>query len=99
VIRRKLRGNLTILTSSIWSIVLVALLAGIAWLAWDRRSVLADGLRDRPTTRAFLAGSVTMAALGFALNDSGIAVPAVMLTVVVPWLIATLIPVVRRERG
>lgn len=99
VIRRKLRGNLSILTSSIWSIVLVALLAGIAWLAWDRRSVLADGLRDRPTTRAFLAGSVTMAALGFALNDSGIAVPAVMLTVVIPWLIATLIPVVRRERG
>lgn len=98
VIRRKMRGNLAILTSSVWSVVLLLLLVGIGWSAWRRRAVLTDALRDRPTTRAFLAGFVTVAVLGFALNDSGIAVPAVMLVAGVPWLVSSLVPVVRRAR-
>lgn len=98
VIRRKMRGNLAILTSSVWSVVLLLLLVGIAWFAWRRRETLMDALRDRATTRAFLAGFVTVAVLGFALNDSGIAVPAVMLVAGVPWLVSSLVPVVRRAR-
>jgi hypothetical protein len=99
VIRRKLRGNLSILTSSFWSLLLVALLVAVGVLAWRRRAALVTALEHRPTTKAFLAGFVTVAVLGFALNDSGIAVPAVMLTVGVPWSVATLVPVVRRERS
>ena len=37
-----------------------------------------------------------MAVLGFALNDSGLAVPAVMCNVAVPWLVVTMLPVVKR---
>lgn len=98
VIRRKMRGNLSILTASAWSVVLLVLLVAVAVLAWRRRAMLNDALRDRLTTRAFLAGFVTVAVLGFALNDSGIAIPGVMLTVAVPWLVSSLMPVTRRER-
>jgi hypothetical protein len=40
-----------------------------------------------PTLRAALYGLIVLAVLGFALNDSGIAVPAMMLSVVSPILI------------
>jgi hypothetical protein len=60
---------------------------GAALYAWRRRSELATLLRDRRATRAFLTGFGTVAILGMALNDSGIAVPAVMLAVAVPWVL------------
>jgi hypothetical protein len=46
--------------------------------------------------RAFLAGFGTVAILGLALNDSGIAVPAVMLAVAVPRVLASMVPVPER---
>jgi hypothetical protein len=46
--------------------------------------------------RAFLAGFAIVAVLGFALNDSGLAVPAVMLNVAIPWLVVTMLPPVPR---
>jgi hypothetical protein len=97
VVRRKLHGNLAILTSSFWSFVLIAVVVAVAAVAWRRREVVRRGLGDRPAERAFLAGFVIVAVLGFALNDSGLAVPAVMLNVVVPWLVVSLLPVVERR--
>ena len=40
-----------------------------------------------PPIRAALAGLAVLAVLGFALNDSGIAVPGMMLGVIVPALV------------
>lgn len=40
-----------------------------------------------PQLRAVLAGLALVAALGFALNDQGIVVPAVMLGVLAPALV------------
>jgi hypothetical protein len=37
-----------------------------------------------------------VAVLGLALNDSGIAVPAVMLAVAVPWVLVSVAPVPER---
>jgi len=53
-------------------------------------------VRARPPLRVFLVGFAVVAFLGFALNDSGLAVPAIMGAVVVPWLVASLVPVVKR---
>jgi hypothetical protein len=97
IVRRKLHGNLAILTSSFWSFVLIAVLLAIVLFGWRRRDAWRRALADRPAERAFLAGFVIVAVLGFALNDSGLAVPAVMLNVVVPWLVVSVLPVVERR--
>ena len=96
VVRRKLQGNLELFIASVFPVlgVIVVLLAGL--YAWRRRCELATLLRDRRATRAFLAGFGTVAVLGLALNDSGIAVPAVMLAVAVPWVLVSVVPVPER---
>jgi hypothetical protein len=96
IIRRKLHGNMAILTSSFWSLLLVPLFLAAVALAWRRREQIARMLRARPPVHAFVVGFVVAAVLGFALNDSGLAVPAIMLDVAVPWLVAVMIPVVKR---
>ncbi len=88
VLRRKVRGNLDILTASVWSVLLAVILVAGAWILWRRRDRLVAAVAGRGDVRAFLAGSATVAVLGFVLNDSGIAVPAAMLAVVVPWCAA-----------
>jgi hypothetical protein len=96
IIRRKLHGNLAILTSSFWSPVLVVALVVLAAIAWRRRAQVRRALEGRLAVRAFLAGFAIVAVLGFALNDSGLAVPAVMLNVAIPWLVVTMLPPVPR---
>jgi hypothetical protein len=98
ILRRKLQGNITILTESVWAMLLVVVIVAAAVLSWQRRDRLRTALADRHMVSAFLAASGVMALLGFALNDSGIAVPAAMITVAVPWLVAVLVPVVERRR-
>ncbi len=90
ILERKLRANLELFTASIWPTVLVVLLAAVAALLWRRRTQVAHVLRPRLAERAFLGGLATVALLGVLLNDSGVAVPAVMLTVAVPWLASVL---------
>lgn len=96
IIRRKLRANLAILTSSFWSFVLIAVLVAIAVVAWRRRDAVAPAIRRRPPLRVFLTGFALVAFLGFALNDSGLAVPSIMLAVAMPWVVASVVPVVAR---
>jgi uncharacterized membrane protein YraQ (UPF0718 family) len=96
VIRRKMRGNLAILTSSFWSYILIGVVIVAAAVVWRRRDSLRSALDARPSLRVFLAGFSIVALLGFALNDSGIAVPLIMLAVTVPWIVASVVPVVKR---
>ncbi|MGH8977459.1 MAG: hypothetical protein ACRDV7_05235, partial [Acidimicrobiia bacterium] len=87
VIQRKLDANFSVLFSSTWSVMFPIVLVGVGYLVYSRPSGLrALSDRVRPI-RASLAGLVVLAALGFALNDSGIAVPGMMLGVVAPTLI------------
>ena len=86
ILERKLRANLSLFGASIWPTVLVLALVLVGVWLWRRRSDVAELLGPRPAERAFLGGLVTAAVLGVLLNDSGVAVPAVMLTVAVPWL-------------
>src|SRR5690606_40471043 len=50
-----------------------------------------------PTLRAGLTGSLVTALVGFAANDSGIAIPALALTVAVPLTLSAAIWVMQRE--
>jgi hypothetical protein len=54
---------------------------------WGPGQLFARLLTDVPQLRAVLAGLALVAALGFALNDQGIVVPAVMLGVLAPALV------------
>lgn len=81
VVLRKLEANLEVLTSSIWTLMVPVAFAFVAYLVWRAPSYLRP-VREERGLRAALAGFAVAATLGFALNDSGIAVPGVMLGVV-----------------
>jgi hypothetical protein len=83
-ITRKMRTNLRVARSTIWTFVVPPALAVLAWLLlrprgrWERLS------REHPPIRAGLIGGAVLAVLGFAVNDSGIVIPALMFGYMVP---------------
>ena len=86
VLQRKLDANVTAFTSTPWSLVIPVLLVAVAALVWmpgGRRAALAT---ERPELRAFAASFVTLAVLAWVANDSGVALPAAMLGLAVPYL-------------
>jgi len=86
VIQRKLSTNLNILTSSIWTLTIPFALGLLIYLARRRTGFLRDLQEAVPGIRPMLAGGLLVAVLGFALNDSGVAVPAMMFAVLLPYL-------------
>lgn len=86
VIQRKLNTNINILTSSIWTLTIPFALGLIIFLARRDRGFLRELQDDVPGIRPMLAGGLMVAVLGFALNDSGVAVPAMMFAVLLPYL-------------
>ena len=92
VIGRKLDQNIVTLTNSDWRPNLVIGLVLVAFLAWSSRHWLRRIVDVIPEYRAALIGFAVLAFLGYALNDSGIAIPAVMFTVLTAtlvWLVMT----------
>ncbi len=81
VIERKLHENLGVLTTSIWTLMLPAVLVFIAFLAYRAPGRLGMMEQRIPELRATLTGLLVLGVLGFALNDSGISIPGVMLGV------------------
>ncbi|HKH03914.1 MAG TPA: hypothetical protein VKA65_02030 [Acidimicrobiales bacterium] len=86
ILGRKLQSNVSILTSSVWTWLVPVGLAFLAFLTWRSRGLL-QRLQDRvPGLRAFLVGGLVVATLGLAVNDSGVAIPAMMFGVALPYL-------------
>lgn len=82
VILRKLNANLSVLTSSIWTLMLPVVFIFIAlvfWRAPSRMRTISDEILQE---RAAVVGLSLALVLGFALNDSGIAIPGMMLGVI-----------------
>jgi hypothetical protein len=79
VVTRKLGANLGVITSSIWTAMVPIALGFIVYLLW-RAPGHVHSIREN--IRESLAGLAVVGFLGFALNDSGIAVPGVMLGVI-----------------
>jgi len=86
VIRRKASANISILSSSVWTYLIPAALAFLVFLVWRPRGFLQALQRRVPGLRAGLVGAVVAGVLGFSLNDSGVAVPAMMFAVLLPYL-------------
>ncbi|MGH2755231.1 MAG: hypothetical protein ACRDLB_12485, partial [Actinomycetota bacterium] len=81
---RKIRTNLRVFRSTIWTYLVPPALGVIAWLLlrpkgrWRRLAV------TFPKVRAGLIGGLLLAVVGFAVNDSGIVVPAMVLSFLAP---------------
>jgi hypothetical protein len=86
-VRRKLEANWHVLTSSVFAVLVPALVVGFAVLVVRRRGLVADAQARQPGLRPCLLGAVVAGGLGFAVNDSGVAIPAMMIAMVVPWLL------------
>ena len=81
VVVRKLGANLSVLASSEWTLMLPIVVGSILYLIWKAPGRLQQLQVVLPRARAARAGFVVAAVLGFALNDSGVAVPGLMLGV------------------
>jgi hypothetical protein len=91
VISRKIQLNLSALNSN-WRFLVPIVLALVAYLAfWPPRHLILL-LRRIPELAIALIGFTILMVLGFALNDSGVVVPGVMLGVLSPVLVALVIP-------
>ena len=102
VIQRKLEANLDILTGNLLITLLVpaamvfvvlVLMRPVEW----RAAALDLAYAASPTLRPALAATVVMLVVAFAVNDSGIAIPAVALTVAVPLVLAASVRALERE--
>jgi hypothetical protein len=82
VVLRKLDANLSVLMRSVWTLMLPVVFASVALVFWRSPGRLRTIQERIPEERAAVAGLLTAMVLGFALNDSGIAVPGMMLGVV-----------------
>lgn len=86
-IERKAAANLRLLTSSIWALSVPPAAACLAVLLLSPRNAWAV-LRDRmPALSAGLSAALVLGLLGFAVNDSGIAIPSMVLAFFVPYLL------------
>ncbi|MDQ3941230.1 MAG: hypothetical protein M3238_07770 [Actinomycetota bacterium] len=83
-IERKARTNLRIITSTIWTYLVPPALALIAYLLLRPRGRARRLALAYPRLRAGLVGALILGAVGFAVNDSGIVVPAMVLSFLVP---------------
>ena len=84
VIQRKIQSNLNILFSSVWSFVIPAALAFLAFLLWRPPRFLRTVFAEVPGMRACVIGVLATGLIGGIVNDSGIAIPAIMLTLLLP---------------
>jgi hypothetical protein len=81
VIHRKADQNLSVLLSSVWLWMVPIVVGLVGWLLWQAPERVRGIYERYPELRASTFGFVVVAAVGFALNDSGIATPGVMLGV------------------
>ena len=90
VIGRKLSRNLDTWTSSIWRSMLAIGILFAIYLLWRGRHRLLALLAAVPPLRASLVGFAVLIVLGYAVNDSGVAIPGVMLVVFVATMVGLL---------
>ena len=81
VIERKLSANLASITGSVWAFALLVAALFVAFVVKFAPRTLRQLDARYPQLKMGVAGAIVLLVLGFALNDSGIRVPALMLLV------------------
>jgi len=84
VVARKLNTNIATLTGSVWSMMVIPMVLFAAFLVWRSPARLQAVFQSFPELRAALYALLVAGVLGYAVNDSGVAVPGMMLAVVNP---------------
>lgn len=91
IVQRKLEANLRILTGSVLTLMTIVLVAIVLWQWLSRRSAGHQYVQERaPYAAAAVVSVCSVALVGFAVNDSGIAITAAALAVVVPPLLGSI---------
>lgn len=83
-VERKIRTNLRVFRSTIWTYLVPPALAVVAVLVLRPRGRWRRLAERYPRLRAGLIGGLLLGVLGFAVNDSGIVVPAMVLSFLAP---------------
>jgi hypothetical protein len=91
VIERKIYENVSVLFSSTWLLTVLLILGFLGYLYARHRDRLHAIVEAVPELRASFVGFAIVVVLGFALNDSGIAIPGMMLSVLSPAIVTLLI--------
>jgi hypothetical protein len=100
VLQRKLGDNLGSLRTSVWGLVLPITLVLVYWLIKRAPARLRAVDAAVPEGRIGGVGLAIVAVLGYALNDSGVAIPGVMLVIAIAafvWLLVRFEPGVRPD--
>jgi hypothetical protein len=97
VIRRKAEANLSLLFHSPVTALLPIVVAFLLWLFLRPPAVLRRTFDISPAWRAGLLAVLAASGLGFVLNDSGAAVPALAIVVALPATLAVLARHARRS--
>jgi hypothetical protein len=85
ILQRKLEANVNILTSTTWTVVIPAALVFLAYLTWRPNRGLVRVNEQHPSFRPFGVSAIVLGFLSWAVNDSGVAIPAMMLTIALPY--------------
>lgn len=96
--QRKGAAALMSLTVTRWTYFIPVGLAVLTLLLIRPRGVLREVLPGRPLLRAGLWGTLVAGVLGFAVNDSGISIPALALAFTVPFLVLVAVDVVEPRK-
>jgi len=84
IVRRKAEANVRLLTHSVLTLVVPIATAFLAFVLLKPWGGLRRALDRTPALRAGLVSVLVMGIVGFAANDSGVAVPALALTLAIP---------------
>jgi hypothetical protein len=98
-VKRKAEANLRVFKSSIWTFFVPPALAVLGWLLLRPRGRWRELASTYPKPRAGLAGGLLLAILAFAVNDSGIVIPAVILSFLVPMALVVHLLIESRARA
>ena len=84
VIERKLNANLSILTSSVWAVAVIFALLYLSFLFLHPEKFLQRTSSKHPGFKFLAYPGMVLGVLGMVLNDSGVAIPGMMLAVALP---------------
>ena len=102
VVSRKLANNLDILFSSVLGLLVPFAILFLAFVLLrplrQTPAVLTIAYQEAPMLRPAFMGWITLMGVGFAVNDSGVAIPAVGIMMTIPFLIVISVKVLARQR-
>jgi hypothetical protein len=90
-IGRKIDANIDTWSTSEWRLALLVTILFVGFLVIGQRDRVAQLIGHIPELRAGFVGTAVLALLGYAFNDSGVMVPAAVLSVACPVLVVLLL--------